>query len=266
MVSSSDKETLMEERKTNGIGYNTGDWPLDPAKSTIVFIHGAGGSSAFWAGQVQGLVARVNTVAVNLPGHGSSGGDGKTRIDDYAKAVDDFISQMNIPKPILCGLSMGGAITQQLLLDYRQKISAGILISTGARLKVAPVIFETIENDYGAFLEMVAKLAASSKTESKLVQPFKNEMARCSPKITHGDFQACNRFDVLERLSAIEVPVLVVSAQDDHLTPPKYADALQKGIKNASRTHIMDAGHIVPVEKPAEVNQAILGFLDHNGL
>ena len=47
----------MLEREMNGIGYLAGDWPLDPEKSTIVFIHGAGGSSIFWQAQVEGLAA-----------------------------------------------------------------------------------------------------------------------------------------------------------------------------------------------------------------
>jgi pimeloyl-ACP methyl ester carboxylesterase len=256
----------MEDRKTNGIGYITGKWPLDPAKSTIVFIHGAGGSSAFWAAQVQGLVARVNTVAVDLPGHGRSGGNGKTKIEDYVQAVVDFIKQADMPTPIPCGLSMGGAITQQLLLDCQSQFKAGILISTGARLKVAPAIFEAIEKDYNGFVDMVGKLAASKKTDPGLVLPFKHEMAGCKPEITHGDFQACNRFNIIEQLSSIGTPVLVMSAQDDKLTPPKYSDVLEKTIKNAARAHIMDAGHVVPIEKPAEVNQAIMEFLDRNGL
>jgi pimeloyl-ACP methyl ester carboxylesterase len=266
MASLNDMEEWMEQRETNGIGYTAGTWPLDPAKSTLVFIHGAGGSGAFWSAQVQGIASRANTVALDLPGHGNSGGNGKTRIEDYTKAVADFISQMAVPKPIPCGLSMGGAIVQQLLLGYRDQIEAGILISTGARLKVAPVIFETIGNDYNAFVDMVSKLAASPKTDPGLVQAFKNEMAACSPEITHGDFRACNHFDASARLSAINAPVLIVSAQDDKLTPPKYADMLEKDIGNASRAHIMDAGHIVPVEKPVEVNQAILAFLERNGL
>jgi pimeloyl-ACP methyl ester carboxylesterase len=256
----------MEDRKTNGIGYITGRWPLDPAKSTIVFIHGAGGSSAFWSAQVQGLDARVNTVALDLPGHGRSGGNGKTKIEDYVQAVIDFIKQVDMPTPIPCGLSMGGAITQQLLLDCPDQFKAGILISTGAKLKVAAAIFEAIENDYNGFVDMVGKLAASKKAGPGLVQSIKDEMTRCKPEITHGDFKACNRFNIIERLSSIKIPVLVVSAQDDKLTPPKYADVLEKTIKNAARAHIMDAGHVVPIEKPAEVNQAIMEFLDRNGL
>ncbi len=256
----------MEDRKTNGIGYITGRWPLDPAKSTIVFIHGAGGSSAFWSAQVQGLDARANTVALDLPGHGRSGGNGKTKIEDYVQAVIDFIKQVDMPTPIPCGLSMGGAITQQLLLDYQDQFKAGILISTGAKLKVAAAIFDAIENDYNGFVDMVGKLAASKKAGPGLVQSIKDEMTRCKPEITYGDFKACNRFNIIERLSSIKIPVLVVSAQDDKLTPPKYADVLEKTIKNAARAHIMDAGHVVPIEKPAEVNQAIMEFLDRNGL
>ena len=256
----------MEQRIANGIGYITGAWPLDPGKSTLIFIHGAGGSGNFWTAQVQGIVERVNTVAVDLPGHGQSEGSGHDKVKDYSRALINFINALEAPKPIPCGISLGGAITQQLLLDYPEQIDAGILVSTGARLKVAPAIFETIKKDYNAFVEMLGKLAASAKTDPGPVQTFRNELFGCNPEITHGDFRACNRFNALERLSAIEAPVLIVSAQDDKLTPPKYADMLEKDIKNASRSHIMDAGHIVPMEKPMEVNQAILDFLDRNGL
>jgi pimeloyl-ACP methyl ester carboxylesterase len=256
----------MEQRISNSIGYLTGKWPLDPAKSTIVFIHGAGGSSAFWSAQVQGLVARVNTVALDLPGHGRSGGNGKTKIEDYVQAAADFIKQVDIPTPVPCGLSMGGAITQQLLLDFRDLFKAGILISTGARLKVAPAIFEAIENDYSGFVDIIGKLAASKKTDPGLVQTFKDELAGCKPEIVQGDFQACNRFNIIDRLPSIDTPVLVMSAQDDKLTPPKNADILEKTIKTAARAHIMDAGHVVPIEKSAQVNQAILEFLDRYGL
>ncbi len=81
-----------------------------------------------------------------------------------------------------------------------------------------------------------------------------------------GDFRACDEFDVMDRLSAIVVPVLIISAEDDLLTPPKYGDFLEKNIPNADRAHIMDAGHLAPLEKPQEVTQAIFKFLDRQNL
>jgi pimeloyl-ACP methyl ester carboxylesterase len=163
-------------------------------------------------------------------------------------------------------LSIGGAIVQQLLLDFADRFEAGILIGTGARLKVLPAIFEAIENDYTGFVEMACKLAASENTDAHVSQPMRDDLIKCKPEVTYGDFQACNEFNVIERLHEISLPVLIISAEDDKLTPPKYARFLEDGIPNAARTHIHDAGHIAPLEKPQEVNQAILEFLDSQGL
>ena len=254
------------ERETEGIAYLAGDWPLDPEKSTLVFIHGAGGSSAFWQEMITGLSARVNTVAIDLPGRGRSNGPGKQKIEDYASAVADFITEINIPDPILCGLSMGGAIVQQMLLDYPDRLKAGILIGTGARMKVAAAFFETIEKDYSGFVDWLCKICVSKKTDPPKIHPFREDMLRCRPEVTLGDFRACDRFDAVVQIPAIQAPVLVVTAEEDKLTPPKLGEFLEKSIKKASRTHIMDAGHLVSMEKPEETNQAILKFIDEAGL
>ncbi len=256
----------MEEREIGGVGFVAGSWPLDTEKSTIIFIHSSGGSAIYWKAQVQGLSERVNTVAVDLPGHGRSGKNGKNTIEDYTKSVVEFINAADFPHPIPCGLSVGGAIVQQLLLDFSKQFEAGILIGSGAKLKVLPMIFEAIEKDYHGFVEMLCKLAASEKTAPEVIQPFRDDLQKCDPRVAFGDFQACNRFDVVDRLAEISVPVMVISAQDDKLTPPKYADFLESAIPNATRAHILDAGHIAPVEKPREVNQAIIEFLDRHGL
>ena len=164
----------MEERIISGRGYIVGNWPLDPEKSTIVFIHGAGGSGYFWQAQIDALADRVNTVAIDLPGHGRSDGSGKDNIEDYTKAVDAFIDEINVPATIPCGLSMGGAIVQHLLLDYPGRYPAGILISTGAKLKVAPLIFETIEKDFGKFVALIGDFAISLPFSPRqvLMRPF----------------------------------------------------------------------------------------------
>ena len=94
----------MESRKINGMGYMTAKWPLDPTRATLVFIHGAGGTGAFWQAQIEGLAGSFNTIAIDLPGHGASGGGAKDKIEDYARVVIDLIKQLDIPNPIACGL------------------------------------------------------------------------------------------------------------------------------------------------------------------
>ena len=255
----------MLERKTGGIGYLTGAWPLDPERSTLVFIHGAGGHGYFWQAQMEALSDRVNVLAVDLPGHGRSDGSGKDTIAEYAQAVNEFLVRIEAPKPLPCGFSLGGAIAQQLLMDYSRRYPAGILIGTGVRMKVGPIIFETIEKDYNEFVGMLCKLAASKKTDPEKIRFFKEELSKSSPLVVSGDFRACDRFDAEPALGSIEMPVLIITAEDDILTPAKYGDVLEEKIQNTQRVHIMEAGHLMALEKPEEINRAIIGFMGQCG-
>lgn len=256
----------MEKRVIGDIAFSCGGWPLDPGRATLVFIHGAGESRLLWDAQVEGLKERVNTVAPDLPGHGESAGDARQRVEEYASAVADFIAAVGAPAPIPCGLSMGGAITQQLLLDHPGRFGAGIIVSSGARLRVLPSMFDLIATDMAGYAAMVDRLGFSPRTPEPVKRPFLADSLRARPEVADGDFRACDRFDVMARLGEIRVPVLVVSAEDDRLTPPKYAEFLAQHIPGSSRVHIPDAGHFVPIEKPLEVNAALTRFLDAHGL
>lgn len=176
------------------------------------------------------------------------------------------MGDIEAPQPIACGLSLGGAIAQQLLLDFPQIFKAGILISTGSRLRVTPEIFEAIEQDINGYSNMMAQLAVSKATDPERVTRFKEDTASCSPEVLLADFRACDRFDVMERVASITAPVLVMTAEDDQVTPPKYGDFLEDALPNASRTHIHKAGHIVPLEQSEQVNQAIKEFVKGLGL
>lgn len=251
----------MEERKINGLTYLAGEWPPDGKKPTLLFIHGAGGSARFWENQILALSPHANTLALDLPGHGRSDKPGCETVPDYARRVAAFAEQIQPPRPALVGLSMGGAIVQQILLDYPDRFKNAVLISTGAKLKVLPLIFELLEKNFPAYLELMAKFSASPNTPREKYQAALDDTAAQSPSVIAGDFRACDAFDVRSRLSEIRSRVLVISAEDDKLTPPPYAEFLARNITGAQRLHLLQAGHLVPMEKPDEVNRAILDFL-----
>ncbi len=116
------------------------------------------------------------------------------------------------------------------------------------------------------YAAMVDRLGFSPQTAEQVKRPFLAEAMRARAEVAGGDFRACDRFDVMARLADIRVPVLVVSAEDDQLTPPKYAEFLVQRIPGGRRAHILGAGHFVPIEKPLEVNAAITRFMDDHGL
>ncbi|MBU0544647.1 MAG: alpha/beta hydrolase [Proteobacteria bacterium] len=256
----------MHEGNAKNIGYVAGRWPLDPEKPTLVFIHGSGGSSALWEKQVDELKAHVNTIALDLPGHGRSSGPGMDTVAGYSAAVADFIETVEIPEPVPCGLSIGGAIVLQLILEHKERFKAAILVNTGARLRVMPLILETIKKDYEKYLSTIPVFAASEKTDPRKLASLMADTAKCNPETAFGDFKACDRFDVIDKLSAIITPVLILTAEDDMLTPPKFGVYMKEKIRKASMVNIKDAGHLSPLEQPEAFNRAITDFLKQEKL
>jgi pimeloyl-ACP methyl ester carboxylesterase len=87
-------------------------------------------------------------------------------------------------------------------------------------------------------------------------------MAECPPDVTLGDFLACNSFDVMEQVSKIDSPVLVLTASNDKMTPTKYGTYLASHIRRSTIVNIEDAGHLSPMEQPEQVTRAILEFVE----
>jgi pimeloyl-ACP methyl ester carboxylesterase len=244
-----------------GIAYTAGIWPPNPDRPTVVFIHGSGLTKGLWQYQIDDLAGHMNTLALDLPGHGESRTPAFDRVEDYAESVMRFIGAQQLPRPIPCGLSLGGAVALQMLLDDPHELAGGILIGTGARLRVHPAIFEAIAKDFTRFTDGNGLYGASSKTEPGRLAPLREMAAACPPETCLLDFRACDRFDVMTRLPEIKLPVLIVNGADDPLTPPKYSDYLEQRITHAHRVTVPDAGHLAPVEQPEAVNTGIEAFV-----
>lgn len=251
----------MYEATLDGVAFAAGRWPLERDLPTVVFIHGSGGSNVLWRAQAEALADGMNTVALDLPGHGRSGGAGMDRVEDYAAAVDGFVAALKAPRPVPCGLSIGGAIVLRLLLDRPEGYEAGIVVNSGARLRVMPLIFEALEKDFEAFVGASYAFSISEKTDRALVKPLVEAMAACPPGVTRGDFAACDSFDVMEDVAGISAPVLVLTASDDRMTPAKYGAFMADRIAGSTLVNIADAGHLSPMEKPGEVTRAIREFV-----
>jgi pimeloyl-ACP methyl ester carboxylesterase len=239
----------------------TGRWPLDPSLPALIFIHGAAMSKDLWQYQILELADAANTIAVDLPGHGASNVRSFDCVSDYADALLELIREIKAPKTIVCGLSMGGAIVLDLLIRHPKAVSAGICMHTGARLKVLPVIFETIETNFQQYLELAAQFSLGPGSDKDRILPLLSAMTTDDPRVALNDFTACHNFDVMASLAAVTVPTMVITGENDMITPPKYGRFLHDQITGSRLVSIPGAGHLSPIEQSGLVSGSIREFL-----
>ncbi len=237
---------------------------LVEGKETILFIHGAGGGEYTWGYQKGFFEKDFNPVIIELPGHGASGGEGEEEIGRYAEQVYAFLKVLGLQKVFLAGHSMGGAIVQTLALAHAEVIQGIVLVGTGARLKVFPMIFDGIKSNFEESVRMINRYAFSPKVQADLLEKGISFMLQYRPEVLYGDFLACDRFDLMSEVEKITLPTLIVCGEDDQLTPVKYSQFLNSRIKGSKLKVVSNAGHMVMLEAPQAFNEIVKGFILEN--
>ncbi len=233
------------------------------SRPPLVFIHGAGGTHLHWPPQVRRMIGQ-RVFALDLPGHGKSGGVGSQSIAEYAGAVVDFLDAARLNAAVFIGHSMGGAIALTLALDFPQRVLGLGLVGTGARLRVHPQILETTasEASFPEAIQIINDAEFGPAASPRLKELAARQMALIRPPVIHGDFLACNEFDVMQRLGEISVPALILCGTEDILTPMKYSEYLRDHIRNARLIVVPNAGHMAMLEQPEAVADEIGAFAD----
>lgn len=229
----------------------------------LLFIHGAGGSSASFYFQKQYLEHCFEVTLFDLPGRGKSGNEGCRSIPEYVEIVRTVIDEQDLMACYIVGHSMGGLIAMSLALTHPETIKGLVLIATGAHLRVSPEILEWIMLDKERIIDVIALMAFSKKTHPAVVRYAVEEMLKVSPETMFGDFFACDQTDITEEVGKIKIPTLIIHGLDDQLTPPYCSEYLNHAIKGSEMVSIADAGHMVLLEKPEEVNREIERFATH---
>ena len=223
----------------------------------LVFIHGAGESSLSFYYQMRRF---RSSKGVDLPGH--TGGRPCTSIEGYVEWVRGFVAARRYKDVVLCGHSMGGAITQLFALQYPNELKGIILLGTGARLRVHPNYMRECEEGVagsGQWLE--SRKADYSRIEPDVRQALLRRSAEVGPAVTLSDLVCCDRFDVMDRVQEIRLPVQVVCGSEDIMTPVKYTDYLADRIPGAQKVILSGGSHWVQLEQYTEVNETIGKFL-----
>lgn len=238
-------------------------------RPTLVFIHGAGSNAGFWHEQQAAFPgARLPT----LPGHFDPysrrvTGEGMRSIDEYADWVEGYVSYSGSAGVALNGHSMGGAIALALALRRPPWLRGIVLTGTGARLRVSPQLLDLLRTDYPAAVDLIIAHSFAyaggplSYAQKARLNGTRRQLERTPQAVTLGDYEACDRFDVMDRLGEVQVPALCVVGASDEMTPPSYSEYLGSGLPDARLVAIAEAGHMLPLEQPAAYNAALAEFV-----
>ena len=229
---------------------------------TLVLVHGAGSSATIWDGVIAQLGGRWPVLAPHLPGHGGEAGPGRGSVQEYASWLEAYLASRAGRPIVLAGHSMGGAIALETALGRRVEPAGLILVSTGARLRVAPELLVGIQADFEGTMQRMAEYAYGPNAPFELRTESRVRLEQAGAAVVHADFAACDAYDATDRLERLDLPTLVLCGTEDRMTPPKYAQHLAQQIPGARLELIEDAGHMAPAEQPAAVALAIGELLD----
>ena len=255
-------------------------------KHTIIFVHGLGSYLPAWKKNIEVLKNDYRCIAIDLPGYGKSSKEIHSgQMDFYADVIAEFTSKLGIERFVIAGHSMGGQIGMVTSLKYPELISGLVLID--------PAGFETFhEGQKQWFREVMTvegvTLTSNHQIRTNLNSNFYNMPNDAEFMITDRialkgakDFknycyavvQSVNGMvdqPVIDKLSDIDQPVLIIFGKDDQLIPNPYlnpgftkdiAEAGHAKLPKSKLVMIENCGHFAQFEKPAEVNAAIKDFL-----
>ncbi len=159
---------------------------------------------------------------------------------------------------------MGGAISLEMGLRYSGKIQGLILIATGATFKISTKILEGLKDQPSRTLTEINRWSFAKGTNPQVIAQSVKLMELLPVSVILGDFQACDGFHREVESTAIKTPTLILSGDEDIMTPPGTTHLLRERIPFSREVIVSGAGHMVMLEKHREVNQAILDFVLSN--
>jgi pimeloyl-ACP methyl ester carboxylesterase len=270
---------LLEVQGHNAYCYGGGK-PFNAGLPSAVFIHGAQNDHSVWALQSRYFAHHGwNVLAVDLPGHGRSGGPALASVEAMAAWLVALLDGAGVGQALLIGHSMGSLVALEACQQLAGRVIGLAMLGTTYPMKVADALLGMARDDEGSAIDLVN---IWSHARAGLLQPqnplaplagvstmgvarrlMQRMSARNPAQLFHTDFCACNAYANGERaVAALACPVLFIFGSKDSMTPPRSTRALTASVAAVTTMRVLqlDAGHSLMAEQSGAVLDALFGF------
>ncbi len=240
----------------------------------VVLIHGLGSSTRDWENQTDALRERYRVVCVDMRGHGlSDKPPGKYSIKGFSEDVVCLIEALDLQRPHIVGISMGGMIAFQLATDHPH-IAASLTVINSApevrpkRAREYAMVAQRLVLAHALPLSVTARGLARvlfpKPDQQTLRHTFEQRWCENDRKAYLASLRAIIGWSVVDQLDRICCPVLVISGDNDYMPIERKREYVCR-LGDAHLEVIADSCHATPVDQPEHCNRLILDFLRQCG-
>jgi 3-oxoadipate enol-lactonase len=250
-------------------------YETEGAGEPLLMLMGLGGERHAWDLVRKDLARRYRLVLVDNRDAGESDeARGAYSLDDMAADALGVMDALGIERFHVLGASMGGAITQRLMMQAPARVASALLLSTWGRTD--PFLTVVL----GSWRSLVERLSPEEFLATQSPWAFTYRFFQAPPaellawqETMRGrgllksvaayqrQIDACLAHDALGILPILRTPTLVLVGEDDILTPPRYGRAIAAAIGGAEVMLIPATGHACFLESPKPCGERLLRFL-----
>jgi pimeloyl-ACP methyl ester carboxylesterase len=244
----------------------------------VLLIMGQAAAGRVWTLHQTPALVRAGYQAITLDNRGippSEVPQGRYSLADLVADTKGVIEALDAGPCRIVGASLGALIAQELAIGWPHLVRCAVLLSTKSRSDVVRAAMTKAERavlesgiklpaDYRAATTVFQMLSPSTLNDDAAVSMWLETFRLSGDDTARGQVWIDTDADRRAALRKVTAPCRVISFADDLITPPHLGAEVAESIPDCDLIEIPGAAHSGYLERPDQVNAAIIEFLDKN--
>jgi 3-oxoadipate enol-lactonase len=240
--------------------------PTGTGEQLLVLGPSLGTSTILWESTAAILRQHYRVAAWDLPGHGnSSPATDVFTVGEIALGVLDAVDALGAETFLYAGVSLGGAAGLELLLHAQERVTAAVILNSGAKIGTTEGWVERAVQVRTQGTASLVVPSASRWFAPGSIERHPDGTGRLLHSLRDADdesyalcAEALAIYDVRALLGNIDIPLLALWGEHDAVVGESQAVEIATGVKNGSASMVAGAAHLAPVEQPEAVASALI--------